>query len=70
MTGAAKGTVLRLLADLGEVCAAYHNDHVHNVAAKRTGAGLFQSLIQSRDRGSESQSTVSGQETDRCNNCR
>jgi len=35
MTGIAKGTVLSLLADLGSVCAAYHDEHVRNVAAKR-----------------------------------
>ena len=35
MTGVAKGTVLSLLADLGKVCANYHDEHVRNVAAKR-----------------------------------
>ena len=31
MTGIAKGTVLSLLADLGKVCAGYHDEHVRNV---------------------------------------
>src|SRR5947208_9822068 len=35
MTGVAMNTVLKLLADLGEVCAAYHDEHVRNVNAKR-----------------------------------
>jgi IS1 family transposase len=35
MTGVAKGTVLSLLADLGTACAAYHDEHVRNVTAKR-----------------------------------
>jgi hypothetical protein len=35
MTGAAKGTVLSLLADLGTACAEYHDEHVRKVAAKR-----------------------------------
>jgi len=35
MMGAAKGTVLKLLEDLGTVCAAYHDEHVRGVAAKR-----------------------------------
>ncbi len=35
MTGAAKGTVLKLLAELGEACAAYHHGHVRNIATKR-----------------------------------
>jgi IS1 family transposase len=35
MTGHAKGSVMRLLSEIGEVCAAYHDKHVRNVAAKR-----------------------------------
>jgi IS1 family transposase len=35
MTGVAMNTVLKLLADLGEACAEYHETHVRNVAAKR-----------------------------------
>jgi IS1 family transposase len=35
MTGNSKGAVLKLLADLGNVCAAYHDEHVRNIAAKR-----------------------------------
>ncbi|MGA3031839.1 MAG: IS1 family transposase [Terracidiphilus sp.] len=38
MTGAAKGTVLRLLADLGTACAAYHNKHVRGVTTQRIQA--------------------------------
>jgi IS1 family transposase len=35
MTGVAMNTVLKLLADLGEACAAYHEEHVRGVNAKR-----------------------------------
>src|SRR5205809_1869199 len=35
MTGAAMNTVLKLLADLGEACAAYHDIYVRDVRAKR-----------------------------------
>ncbi len=35
MTGAAKGTVLKLLADMGKACAAYHDEHVRGVQSKR-----------------------------------
>ena len=35
MTGAAKGTVLKLLGELGTACAAYHRAHVGEVQAKR-----------------------------------
>lgn len=32
MVGIAKGTALSLLADLGKVCAAHHDEHVRNAA--------------------------------------
>ncbi len=35
MTGASKGAVLRLLADLGAACAEYHDRHVRNVRVRR-----------------------------------
>ena len=35
MTGVAKGTILRLLEDVGTACAAFHDRTVRNVAAKR-----------------------------------
>src|ERR1700733_591198 len=35
MTGVAMNTALKLLADLGEACAQFHEEHVRNVRAKR-----------------------------------
>jgi IS1 family transposase len=35
MTGVAMNTVLKLLAELGEACATFHDEHVRNVTAKR-----------------------------------
>jgi IS1 family transposase len=35
ITGVAKNTVLKLLAQLGEACAKYHDEHVRNVKSKR-----------------------------------
>ena len=35
MTGAAKNTVVKLLADLGCACAAYHNRNVRNLKVRR-----------------------------------
>ena len=35
MTGIAKNTVLKLLADIGRACAAYHDERVRVVTAKR-----------------------------------
>jgi len=35
ITGAAKGTVLKLLRDIGAACAAYHDEHVHTLSCER-----------------------------------
>lgn len=35
MTGAAKGTVIKLLADVGAACQAFHDKHVRNVQSRR-----------------------------------
>src|SRR5258706_5863785 len=35
MTGAAKGTVIKLLADTGAACKAFHDKHVRNVPSRR-----------------------------------
>src|SRR5437763_13839978 len=35
MTGVAKGTILRLLAEVGAACEEFHNATVRNVSAKR-----------------------------------
>lgn len=34
MTGAAKGTILKLLADMGQVCAVFHDEAVRGVRAR------------------------------------
>lgn len=35
LTGVAKGTILRLLADVGDACARYQDAVIRNVPAKR-----------------------------------
>ena len=35
MTGVAKGTVLKLLADLGKACARYQDEYLRNLSCKR-----------------------------------
>src|SRR3979411_1704208 len=35
MTGVAMNTVLKLLAELGDACATFHQEQVRNVSAKR-----------------------------------
>lgn len=38
MTGVAKNTIVKLLADIGTACAAYHDHHVRNIACERVQA--------------------------------
>jgi IS1 family transposase len=45
MTGAAKNTVTKLLADLGKVCAAYHDVNVRNVPSKRVQCDEIWSFV-------------------------
>jgi len=35
LTGVSKNTVIKLMIDAGKACAAYHDEHVRNVTAKR-----------------------------------
>lgn len=35
LTGASKNTVVKLMIDAGKACAAYHDEHVRNLASKR-----------------------------------
>jgi hypothetical protein len=41
MTDVSKPTVLKLLADLGKVCMAYHDEHVRGLQSKRVQATKF-----------------------------
>jgi IS1 family transposase len=50
MTGAAKGTVLSLLADLGEACVKYHDEHVRKVSANRIHCDEIWSFCYGKDK--------------------
>jgi IS1 family transposase len=50
MTGVAKNTVVKLLADIGTACAAYHDDHVRNVKAKRVQCDEIWSFVYAKDK--------------------
>lgn len=45
ITSVSKPTVLKLLADLGVVCAEYHDAHVRNLAARRVQADEIWSFV-------------------------
>lgn len=50
MTGAAKGTVLKLLVDLGTACARYHDEHVRNLPCKRVQCDEIWSFCYAKDK--------------------
>ena len=50
LTGAAKGTVLKLLAELGEACAAYHDKHVRRVSVRRVQCDEIWSFCYGKDK--------------------
>ncbi len=50
MTGTAKGTVLRLLAEIGEACAQFHDRTVRNIKAKRLQADEIWSFCHAKAR--------------------
>lgn len=45
MTGVAKNTIVKLLADLGEACARFHDETVRNVNAKRVQCDEIWSFV-------------------------
>lgn len=60
MTGAAKGTVLKLLADLGEACLAYHGDHVRGVKSRRVQCDEIWSFVFSKEKNTSEEDRGKG----------
>ncbi len=50
MTGAAKGTVLKLLADVGEVCREYQDKHVRKLQTRRVQCDEIWSFCHAKER--------------------
>jgi len=50
ITGASINTVSKLLEDAGEVCAAFHDEHVRNVKAKHVQVDEIWSFIYAKDK--------------------
>lgn len=50
LTGAAKHTVLKLLSEIGEACAKYHDEHVRNVKARRVQCDEIWSFCYSKQK--------------------
>jgi IS1 family transposase len=60
MTGIAKGTVLSLLTDMGNVCADYHDEHVRNVASKRIQCDEIWSFCYGKDKNVSEEQKAKG----------
>jgi IS1 family transposase len=60
MTAIAKGTVLSLLADLGKVCANYHDGHVKNVKAQRIQCDEVWSFCYGKDKNISEEKKAEG----------
>ncbi len=50
MTGAAKGTVLKLLADIGEACALYQYEHLRNLECAKIQCDEIWSFCYAKDK--------------------
>jgi IS1 family transposase len=59
LTGIAKGSVLKLLVELGEVCSAYHDEHVRRLRSKRIQADEIWAFC-----GKKQKNVVEGDEID------
>ena len=51
MTGVAKGTILRLLTEVGEACAKYQDQTMQNLTCKRLQADEIWSLTPAMEAG-------------------
>jgi IS1 family transposase len=50
MTGVSKVTILKLLADLGDACAAYHDEHMRRLPCKRIQCDEIWSFCYAKDK--------------------
>ena len=50
ITGVAKNTVLKLLADLGEACEAFHDENVRGLTSKRIQADEIWSFCYAQEK--------------------
>src|SRR5262245_51382523 len=60
MTGAAKNTVVKLLADLGCACAAFHNQHVRGLKVRRLQCDEIWSFVGAKKKNATPEQKVQG----------
>ncbi len=60
MTGVAKGTILSLLADLGEACATYHDEIVRGLTTRRIQADEVWSFVGAKMKNATEEKVAAG----------
>jgi IS1 family transposase len=60
MTGAAKNTVVKLLADMGTACAEYHDRHVRNLRVRRLQCDEIWCFVGSKAKNTPSDKKLEG----------
>jgi IS1 family transposase len=60
VTGFAKGTVLKLPAELGEACAVYHNEHVCGLKTKRIQCDEIWSFVGAKQKNVSEEKMAQG----------
>lgn len=60
MTGVAKGTILALLADLGEQCADYHDEHVRWLTTQRIQCDEVWSFVGAKQKNTSEEKVAQG----------
>lgn len=60
MTGAAKNTVTKLLADIGRACATYHDRHVRNLKVRRVQCDEIWSFVGCKRKNANYQQKAEG----------
>jgi IS1 family transposase len=60
MTGRSKGAVLALLAELGELCAAFHNVHVRNLKVRRLQCDEIWSFLGAKKKNAKPEQKAEG----------
>jgi IS1 family transposase len=60
MTGVAKNTIVKLLADLGCACSAYHNQHVRKLRVRRLQADEIWSFVGAKKKNATPEQKLGG----------
>src|SRR5690349_14497459 len=60
LTGVAKGTILRLLADVGEACARFHGEHVRGLKCRRIQCDEIWSFVGAKAKNATPEQKAAG----------